>query len=265
MPQTSNEWADVAAQFESKWNFPNCIGAIDGKHIAIRPPKDSGSYYFNYKGSHSIVLLAAVNANYEFMFADIGTNGRVSDGGVWRNCKLRDIMETQTSGVPGAKRLPGSSISVPHVFLADDAFPLTPYLMKPFSFRNQTKIQRIFSYRLSRARRTVENAFGILANRFRVLQTTIALEPSKVEKVVLACIALHNYLRKNSAEQDTPPYNLHTEYVAEGPMANASLRQEESLLNLRSDRARKPSQEAKDIRDKFMSYFINEGAVPWQG
>ena len=64
-PANENEWNATALDFEKKWNFPHSIGAIDGKHILISPPADSGSYYFNYKGTHSIMLLAMCNARYE--------------------------------------------------------------------------------------------------------------------------------------------------------------------------------------------------------
>lgn len=72
----------MAADFQHLWNFPNCGGAVDGKHVAISRLPDSGSYFFNYKGYYSIVLLGLVNANLEFLLADVGCNGRVSDGGV---------------------------------------------------------------------------------------------------------------------------------------------------------------------------------------
>jgi hypothetical protein len=68
-------WKLLALDFESRWDFPNCIGAIDGKHIQTVKPTNSGSMYFNYKKTFSIVLLAVVNANYQFIMVDVGTIG----------------------------------------------------------------------------------------------------------------------------------------------------------------------------------------------
>ncbi|GFU95846.1 DDE Tnp4 domain-containing protein [Trichonephila clavipes] len=83
VPESGNEWKMVAEEFWAKWNFPLCLGAMDGKHIRIKPPSHSGATYRNYKGFFSIVLLALVDANLKFLYVDVGTNGRVSDGGVW--------------------------------------------------------------------------------------------------------------------------------------------------------------------------------------
>ncbi|XP_069362106.1 uncharacterized protein [Maniola hyperantus] len=85
VPRNTEDWKKVAKEFERRWNFPNCIGAVDGKHIEIEKPLNSGSYYFNYKKTFSIVLMAIVNANYQFMMVDIGANGRMSDGGTLKN------------------------------------------------------------------------------------------------------------------------------------------------------------------------------------
>ena len=88
MPKTEAQWRNIAKEFEDKWNFPNCIGALDGKHINMTCSRNSGSYYFNYKGFFSIVLMGLVDADYKFVYMDVGCNGRISDGGVFRNGQL---------------------------------------------------------------------------------------------------------------------------------------------------------------------------------
>ena len=165
VPNTEEEWNKIAADFLAKWNFNNCIGAIDGKHVLIKPPANSGSYFFNYKHSFSLVLLAVVDAAYKFIYVSVGCNGRISDGGVLRNSNLYHHLEENKLNIPGPATLPGTQTKFPHILLADDAFPLKEYILKPYSQIGLTKKRRIFNYRLNRARRVVENAFGILANR----------------------------------------------------------------------------------------------------
>jgi len=63
VPSSSEEWQAVADDHGQKWNFVNCIGAIDGEHVRIDPPVESGSAHHNYKGFPSIVLLALVDAH----------------------------------------------------------------------------------------------------------------------------------------------------------------------------------------------------------
>ncbi len=63
MPSSDEEWGAIAHEFNEKWNFANCIGAMDGKHVQIQAQANSSSYYFNSKGSFSIVLLAVVDAD----------------------------------------------------------------------------------------------------------------------------------------------------------------------------------------------------------
>ena len=83
VPSTEHEWREIAKDFEDRWNFPHCLGATDGKHINMQAPANSGSLYFNYKKSFSIILLAVCNGNYQFTMLDIGESGRQSDGGVF--------------------------------------------------------------------------------------------------------------------------------------------------------------------------------------
>ncbi|XP_060771613.1 uncharacterized protein LOC132882527 [Neoarius graeffei] len=186
-PSTDAEWKAIASDFCSKWQFPHCLGAIDGKHIFIQPPAKSGSMFHNYKSRFSIILMAVVDASYRFVYACAGTQGRVSDAGVFAHLDLREAMDTGTLNFPPTDTLPGTDAVMPYVLVGDEAYPLRPDLIKPYPFWNLNTNQRIYNYRLSRARRVVENAFGILANRFRVFRTTICLEPDKVVKIVFAC------------------------------------------------------------------------------
>ncbi|XP_072177059.1 uncharacterized protein [Diadema setosum] len=193
-PSTPDEWRQVAKQFEDRWNLPHCIGAVDGRHVTLRCPKKSGSIYYNYKGFYSIVLMAVVDADYKFIYVNAGVNGAGSDGGVFAETDFREGLESDSLGLPPAEPLPGDQVPVTYFLLGDDAFPLRSWLMKPLPLRNMTMEQRIYNYRCSRARRVIENAFGILAARFRCLLTTMPQQPKTVESIVLVCCCLHNLL-----------------------------------------------------------------------
>ena len=109
----------------------HCVGALDGKHIVKQAPVNSGSCYCNYKGTFSIMLLAVVDAEYKFLYVDVGCSGRVSDGGVFSKCSLHHSLETGTVELPPAIPLPGWTQPVPYFFVADDAFAMRNYIMKP--------------------------------------------------------------------------------------------------------------------------------------
>ena len=99
-PSTEDQWKAIAKEFKQTWNFPNCIGAIDGKHVLIQAPANSGSAYFNYKKSFSIVLMAVCNAKYEFTLGDIGDIGRQSDGSVYGSSHLGYAIENNLLNIP---------------------------------------------------------------------------------------------------------------------------------------------------------------------
>ena len=165
------------------------LGAIDGKHVTIRKPSNAGSYYYNYKHTHSIILLAIAGPEYECLYADVGSNGRVNDSGVWNKSSLLQAIQNGSVKLPKDDALPVNGVIVPYVFVGDDAFALKKFMMKPYPQQNLTADKRVYNYRHSRARRISENLFGILANRWRIFFTTINLEPKHVENTVFSALA----------------------------------------------------------------------------
>lgn len=263
-PSNSEEWVAVANDFEQLWNFPNCGGSIDGKHIAIARPVGSGSYFYNYKSYYSIVLLGIVDANLEFILADVGCNGRVSDGGVIQETAFYHRLKERKLNLPSIQE---TKENLNFVFVADDAFGLREDLLKPFPMKKLTHEQRVFNYRLSRARRVVENAFGILATRFRVFHTTISFEPCKVINIVLACVALHNFLRRKCRKNYTPASILDSEDIEMGTLVEGEWRKDplpDHAYQGLEIKPRKPTDLAKSSRLQYVNYFTGKGRVAWQ-
>ena len=87
-PDSEGEWLTIAAEFNEKWNFPQCLGAVDGGQVLMQAPARKGSNFFNYKKCFSTVLVSVCKANYEFTLADIGEAGRQSNGGVYSSSNL---------------------------------------------------------------------------------------------------------------------------------------------------------------------------------
>ena len=129
-PKNSDEWRKISDGFSSLWNFPHRVGAIDGKHIMIQAPANAGSQYYNYKGTHSIVLLAVCDYNYCFTLLDIGDYGRMSDGGVLSNSSFGNAMKTNSLALPNAETVPGIKSPIPYFFVGDQAFHLSTNYLK---------------------------------------------------------------------------------------------------------------------------------------
>ena len=150
--------------------------------------------YYNYKQYFSIVLFALVDADYRFIYVDVGCNGRISDGGVFAYSYICKAIEEKSLNLPNWKLLPlpGRENPLPYVIVGDEAFPPKTYLLNVSAYpsRQPDLSRRIFNYRLWRARRVVENVFGILASRFTVFKSTIDMEPEKAQKIVPAFCAL---------------------------------------------------------------------------
>ncbi|KAL4153124.1 hypothetical protein QTP88_000957 [Uroleucon formosanum] len=208
----TNLFKKTAIEFYEKWDFPNCVGSIDGKHIRMRCPKNSGSMYFNYKQYFSIVLMAIADANYRFLMIDVGAYGKDSDGSVMSNSNFYRRIENGSLKLPNETKLPNSNILTPFVFIADEAFPLRNYLMRPFPRRqSQENEKAYYNHRLSRARMTIECAFGIMSSKFRILLKAIETTEKNADHIN-QMIALNQGGRANNNASRTA-INIRNNFV----------------------------------------------------
>lgn len=228
--------------------------------------------HYNYKKFFSIVLLAACDANYAFTFLDVGNYGRISDGGVFGNSVLGRKINTNSnenpSFLPMPNLLPNSDVTLPYVFVADAAFPLKSNLLKPFPGQGLTHERSSFNFRLSRARNCIENAFGILSSRWRILLTTMTLGPERATMATVACCCLHNFLIKEEYGQVAKTYC--PKGYADVPNLDGSMRlglwrdEQQRLKQISRQGSNRCTNEATMIREAYKRYFCNQGRVDFQ-
>ncbi|XP_055919377.1 putative nuclease HARBI1 isoform X2 [Eupeodes corollae] len=240
-------WLEVANKFNARWNFPNCVGAIDGKHIAIKCPKNAGSLFYNYKKFHSIVLMAVADAQYRFIYIDVGAYGSEGDASVFLTSSFGRSIVQNTIALPESTYI--GCNQMPFVFVGDDAFPLSERIMKPYTPQrgaNLSDSETIFNYRLSRARRCVENSFGILVAKFACLSRTLFCGPERAQKITSACYR----------------------YDVDGRLIEGEWRNKvQNIIHLdrSSQRQSRPNESSKKTRDVFKEFVnSNDGSLPWQ-
>jgi hypothetical protein len=246
MPLPNKEiWLKIADQFHQVTDFPNCLGAVDGKHIRIICPPSSGSQYFNYKKYFSIVLLGVADANYCFTAIDVGAYGREGDSIIFKNSNFGRRLFQQQLDLPSDRPLHlTTEPSLPFVFVGDEAFGLNEHLMRPYPSRNTNEEHRIFNCRLSRARRLVECTFGILSNKWRILHSSMLVLPETAIDIVKSCCVLHNFVRRRDG------------YVFEDSLTcDMDDVEQVAAVGGRST--------GIAVRDSFSAYFSGTGALPW--
>ncbi len=207
-----------------------------------------------------------VDDDYNFIYVDVGAEGKAADGGIWRQTSLSQHLESPRNklNVPLPCHLPTFPGELPYFLAADSAFALSSSVQKPYPNIGLTRSRRVYNYRLCRARRIVENAFGILATRFRIFRRTLEISPQNVDKVVLASVTLHNFLRQKCGKQYIGPVLIDHENP-EHNYIPGRWRDDFNMPPLAAAAARNADAYSKQGREILREYFLTDaGELPWQ-
>uniref|UniRef100_A0A6P7GPA1 Protein ALP1-like n=1 Tax=Diabrotica virgifera virgifera TaxID=50390 RepID=A0A6P7GPA1_DIAVI len=245
-PISEDRWREISDVFFKYANFPNCIGAVDGKHIRIVQPSNSGSLYHNYKHFFSIILLAVCDANYCFLYVDVGAYGKSNDSSIFKESLFYKRVSEGTFNIPAPKPINLDNTSLPYVFVGDDAFGLSKNVMCPYVGNQLSHEKKNFNYRLSRARRYIECTFGIMANKWQIFHRPLNVNIDVSESIVLACCVLQNFLRSRDGLRTEDTYY------------------QTPFQNIGTGQVLTPSNYARNVRDKFAQHFVEDGRLPWQ-
>lgn len=192
-----------------------------------------------------------VDANYRFVGVEIGAPGSCSDAGIFDQCNLGKTILNGRHGIPQDDFLPGAPQlgRMPFVAVGDEAFPLRQHIMRPYGGLGHNEDERIFNYRLSRARMVSENAFGQLASRWRIFHTKISVDPPFAKNIVKAACLLHNMLTYDSArlQEDNVQANVN------------------AFFNFDAwPRVQMQENTATDNRNVFKQFFTEVNPLDWQ-
>lgn len=219
-----------------------------------------------YKQFHSMILLAIADAKYRFIYVDIGAMGQASDGGIWKRSSFFEHLYDHTNPlrIPTPSDLSAECTDVPYFLVGDDAFPLTQHLLKPYPYTGLTRKQRVYNYRLSRGRRVIENTFGILVAKFQIFHRSINMLPEGVQRVIAACVVLHNMCRDKCGKQYMPEGSV--DQQTRNDISPGAWRQHTNPLeSLPPIAGRNTYRRAKMLRDQMADYFVTPaGELPWQ-
>ena len=267
-PSSQDEWKKIESDFQDLWNFPHVIGAIDGKHIRIEKPKNTGSLHYNYKSYFSSVLLAACDAKYCFTLVDIGQYGSGNDSGVLNESHITNSMEENTLNIPEAEPIEGITGKIPYFLVGDEIFGLKKWLMRPYP-APLDEPKRIFNYRLSRARRTIENTFGLLVARWRVFRQPICANIQTVDLIIQATCCLHNFLQTTNSAAYSPSGFMDSEQangeIVEGDWRKIVKPHDGGAFAVpKKAKGGRKALQAVEIQNKLKDYVNSSGSVDWQ-
>ena len=187
-------------------------------------------------------IILSFDAHCNFIAIDVGDYGRNSDGGVFASSSFGHSLINNLLDLPDNKSLNEQGIVLPHVFIADEAYPLRYNLMRPYPFRSLDSNKKIFNDRLSTARKTVECAFGIITKKWEFLQRPSNFKPENTVTIIKAICVLHNFTRQNENFQ---------------PIDETVIDFSQITTSNHSSNNQRPTTAAYNVREEFKNYFNN--------
>lgn len=222
-PDDEEACAQNISSFENRSYFPQVVGCIDGSHIPLKKvQKDKKRDYYNRLKQYSIVLQGVADATYRFIDISVGYPGSIHDARIMRMSKLyRNIVQGKWLYSGPQKDIEG--VEVGPLLVGDSAYPLTSWLLTPFrQTPTLTEEHTAFNKSLSQARVTIEQAFGILKGRWRILLKPLEEGVENAIYTTTACCVLHNIciIAGDPTEilpppEDVQPYQIPWDVVRE--------------------------------------------------
>lgn len=229
-----NDFRKIAEDYYNIWNFPNCIGAVNGKPVRIICPAHSGSMFYNYKKIFTIVLQGLVDGDYKFINVEVGGYGKQSDGGTFWSSALFLYLSDGRLKHPDACALPNSEIIVPCVIISDEAYPLLPNLLKPYGRQQIDAGKGHFNARQSR----LECALGIIYFKWRILGTAIQTSVDVADDIVKYICLLNNII----IDRGNIEHHLKEKITSKE-------------ISVASNNTERPNKTPENVRDQFKMYL----------
>lgn len=190
-PETLEDTLAAIETFAPLTNLPNAVGAIDGSHIPIKAPEDSPADYYSCYQQYDVIIQGVVNGKMLFMDVAAGFPGSLHDTRVCRNSSLYERAENGDILTEPLHQI--GNVQIKPYLLGDSAYPISPWLQKPYPEGTRDPLERNFNKELSSARVKVECVFGILKGRWRILDLLEEGNISVISKIIVACCVLHNF------------------------------------------------------------------------
>ncbi|KPJ00652.1 PREDICTED: uncharacterized protein LOC106123115 isoform X2 [Papilio xuthus] len=252
---TENDFKKKADDYLMKWQFPNCIGAIGTKNFRIMKSENIRSKNKNSNKYCSLVLQAISDADYKFIAVEIvgKESKRYRNPFHFSASKFKKLLENQQFNVPPGQKLPGCDLTLPHVLLGNAGYPLKTYLLRPYPSLKADNGKKTFNGRLLRARGTIDFAFGILTDKWRIFLKSLETNTNHAAQIIKVACLLHNIVRDKDGDNDR-------DFVEFSNL----------LSNVKIDKVKKSKRNSRAsfqaiaVRERYKDYFVNNPIPPCQ-